>query len=333
MVEDVLRLGATGEAVRDLQQRLHAAGHPVDDELGTFGSSTETAVRAFQEARGLQVDGRGGVETWAALVESGFSLGDRLLYHSTPNLRGDDVAQLQRRLNALGFDAGREDGILGPDTGEALREFQRNTGLAVDGIAGPATVAALGRVGSLADGSVAAVRERERLRDPGQLAGTRIYLAVAPGFEQIGSVVTRGFTGLGAQVIADTSGQSDSLLAGRANRWSADLFLALRAGEHDACRCLYFASQGFRSEAGFRVARALHAALAPDADPEAGPEGGVCGRAQAALRETRMAAVIAELVAEHDAAAMAVLVARSAELGAAVVEGVRIGVETVSTET
>ena len=36
-------------------------------------------------------------------------------------LRGDDVAELQRRLNALGFDAGREDGILGPETEAALR--------------------------------------------------------------------------------------------------------------------------------------------------------------------------------------------------------------------
>lgn len=328
MADDVLRLGATGEAVRDLQQRLHAAGHPVDDELGTFGPSTEAAVRAFQEERGLHVDGVSGVETWAALVESGFSLGDRLLYHSTPNLRGDDVAELQRRLNALGFDAGREDGILGPDTGNALREFQRNAGLAVDGIAGPATVAELQRVGSLAGGSVAAVRERDRLRDPGRLAGTRIYLAVAPGFEQVGSVVTRGLTALGAQVIADTSGQSDSLLAARANRWGADLFLALRAGEHDAGRCLYFASKGFRSEAGYRVAGALHAHLAPGSDPEAG----VCGRAQAALRETRMAAVVCELVAVADAAAMAGVVARAAELGSAVVEGVRAGIETAAAD-
>ena len=36
-------------------------------------------------------------------------------------LRGDDVSELQRRLNALGFDAGREDGILGPETEAALR--------------------------------------------------------------------------------------------------------------------------------------------------------------------------------------------------------------------
>ena len=74
-------------------------------------------------------------------------------------LRGDDVAELQRRLNALGFDAGREDGILGPETEARAVEFQRNAGLAPDGICGPATLAALDHVGSLAEGSVASVRE------------------------------------------------------------------------------------------------------------------------------------------------------------------------------
>ncbi len=96
----------------------------------------------------LRVDGICGPETWAALVESGFRLGDRLLYLRRPMLRGDDVIELQRRLNVLGFDAGREDGIFGPATGRALTEFQRNVGLAADGIFGPDTAHELGRIGS-----------------------------------------------------------------------------------------------------------------------------------------------------------------------------------------
>ena len=64
-----------------------------------------------------------------------------------PMLRGDDVAELQRRLNGLGFDAGREDGILGDDTTRALLEFQRNMNLPTDGMCGPATLAVLDRVG------------------------------------------------------------------------------------------------------------------------------------------------------------------------------------------
>ena len=52
---------------------------------------------------------------------------------------GDDVARLQKRLTAAGFDPGAADGIFGPKTDAALRAFQEANGLAVDGIAGPAT--------------------------------------------------------------------------------------------------------------------------------------------------------------------------------------------------
>src|SRR5581483_4838842 len=156
----LIRHGSRGEDVRDLQQRLVAIGYSLaGDDAGTFGDATERAVQDFQTRRGLRVDGIVGRETWSALVESGFALGDRLLYFRRPMLRGDDVAELQRRLNALGFDAGRDDGILGRNTADALTEFQRNAGLPADGICGDTTIAALTRVGTLADGEVSAVRE------------------------------------------------------------------------------------------------------------------------------------------------------------------------------
>ena len=252
-----------GEAVRDLQQRLAAAGHlPIGDEAGEFGAATETAVREFQEARGIRVDGICGPETWAALVESGFALGDRMLYESTPNLRGDDVADLQHQLNVLGFDAGREDGILGHQSATAFREFQRNSGLAVDGILGPETLDALGRVGSSpAQGSVASVRERELLRHPRRLEDHRVYVAVAPDFQTLGDVVGRTLSAAGAQTITDLSGEDDSTIAARANQYGADLFLGVRAGDRAGCRCHYFASGNFRSEAGFRIAHAVQVEL------------------------------------------------------------------------
>ena len=52
---------------------------------------------------------------------------------------GDEVANLQKRLAAAGFDPGAADGIFGPQTEAALKGFQKANGLAVDGIAGPAT--------------------------------------------------------------------------------------------------------------------------------------------------------------------------------------------------
>src|SRR5437764_8816250 len=164
MTTAALQRGETGEAVRDLQRRLAALGlDSASDEPGEFGPGTEAAVRAFQQQRGLVVDGLCGPQTWAALVESGFTLGDRTLYFRQPMLRGDDVTELQRRLNSLGFDARRIDGIFGADTHRALVDFQRSAGLVADGVCGADTITALARVVPLADGSVAGARDRDEL--------------------------------------------------------------------------------------------------------------------------------------------------------------------------
>jgi len=323
---EILRRASTGKAVRDLQQRLAAAGFvPVGDDAGIFGPATEQAVHGFQEARGIRVDGICGPETWAALVASGFALGDRLLYERSPNLRGDDVAELQHRLNGLGFDAGREDGILGRQSAVALREFQRNTGLSVDGILGPETLRALARVRSTTPGSVAAVREREALREPRRLQDHRVFVAVSPEFQTLGDVIGRALSGIGAQTITDFSGEDDSTIAARANQYEADLFVALRAGDRSGCRCHYFATGQFRSEAGFRVARAIQVELETVLGPTDGD--GPCGRTFAILRETRMAAVVCEPVGEQDVEAMGALVAAVADVGAAITRGIRRGIE------
>jgi N-acetylmuramoyl-L-alanine amidase len=179
----IIRAGDGGDDVRDLQQRLLALQSSIEaDELdGRFGPSTEIAVRAFQAERRLPVDGLVGPDTWSQLVEAGYELGDRALYLRYPFLRGDDVRALQRRLNALGFDAGREDGILGRETDGAIRDFQRNVGQVADGIVGPDTVAALGRLRpDITATSRAVVREAEELRVPrGTIVGA--VIAIDPG--------------------------------------------------------------------------------------------------------------------------------------------------------
>ena len=109
-----LSLGSIGPAVRDLTARLRGAGFDPGTDTVTFGEATEAALQRFQASRGLEPAGVCDRDTWLALVEAGYSVGDRLLYLTSPMLRGDDVAELQLRLGALGFDAGRVDGIFGP---------------------------------------------------------------------------------------------------------------------------------------------------------------------------------------------------------------------------
>lgn len=59
------------------------------------------------------------------------------------------MGQLQAKLNARGIDSGPQDGIFGPRTEQAVRQFQRANGLSVDGIVGPETRGALaGRQGA-----------------------------------------------------------------------------------------------------------------------------------------------------------------------------------------
>jgi flagellum-specific peptidoglycan hydrolase FlgJ len=57
--------------------------------------------------------------------------------------RGRDVSHLQEALRSAGFNPGKTDGIFGPKTQAALRNFQTARGIQVDGIAGPETFGAL----------------------------------------------------------------------------------------------------------------------------------------------------------------------------------------------
>jgi len=147
-----------------------------------YDEAVEAAVKAFQERFGITVDGIVGPETFTRLEEARWRLGDRVLsYHPGRPVSGEDVAELQRRMDRMGFDIGREDGLFGPLTDTSVREFQLNVGVPVDGAAGPVTLRALARLHrTVGKESSHAARERyalDQLRTG--VAGKRV--AIDPG--------------------------------------------------------------------------------------------------------------------------------------------------------
>jgi N-acetylmuramoyl-L-alanine amidase len=307
--------------VRDVQHRLLALGFEIGgDDPGSYGDGTVRAVRSFQERRGLPADGVCGDDTWAALVEAGYRLGDRPLYLSAPMQRGDDVAELQRRLGVLGFDAGRIDGILGPHTDRALQDFQRNAGLVTDAICGPATLAALARLGSFDDSphSVAAVWERERhRRRPQTLEGRAIAIGETGGLDAVARAVAAAVTAGGGHAVL-LQHPDGSQQAAQANVLEVDAYLglSLRDGsDAGACTSSFYRSpSGWESPEGRRLA-----GLVQDAAVRVlgATDAGVQGMAVPVLRETRMPAVVTEL------GAAGVVVERSAELAAGLTAALR----------
>ncbi|WP_026316542.1 N-acetylmuramoyl-L-alanine amidase [Actinokineospora enzanensis] len=177
----VLRRGDGGPAVAEVRSTLAALGllPPVNGILDQFDQAMEHAVRAFQQQRGLITDGLVGPATYRALRDATYQLGGRpLAYLVSAPITGDDVVTLQERLLELGYDAGRPNGVFGAQTEAALRNFQRDYGLTVDGICGPETIRALRQLSPRARGGrPVLLREQERVRRSGpRLTGKRIVI-------------------------------------------------------------------------------------------------------------------------------------------------------------
>ena len=277
----LLRRGDDGPAVAEIRASLASLGYlnyPATPQTGVwnapeavFDETIETAVRAFQQARGLLVDGIVGPATYRALKEASYHLGARFLFYqlSSP-LYGDDVVALQRRLQELGYYVGRVDGYFGLHTHESLISFQKEFGLAPDGICGPETLRSVDLLGrSITGGNPHHMTEEEQVRSAGpHLTGKRIVIDPGLGGTATGAIVSgpEGQT-TEAAILWDLANRLEGRMAATgmetflsrpkyanptdgeraelSNSFAADLMISLRCGHNDTplatgVACFYY---------------------------------------------------------------------------------------------
>jgi len=233
---DLLRHGDRSSAVVEIRAALAALGllENPDENLTTgrqvaanlFDAELDHAVRAFQQRRGLIVDGIVGEATYRAIKEASYRLGARTLLHQFgAPMYGDDVATLQARLQDLGFYTALVDGYFGLQTHNALMSYQREYGMSADGICGPETLRSLYFLGSrVTGGSLHAIREEELVRRSGpRLSGKRIIIDPGRGDDDHG-LITNGPGGPISE--ADILWDLASRLEGRMTAIGMETFLS-----------------------------------------------------------------------------------------------------------
>ncbi|MEX5635487.1 N-acetylmuramoyl-L-alanine amidase [Parafrankia sp. FMc2] len=319
-----------------------AGSAETSDTAELFDRELDNAVRAFQQSRGLSVDGIIGPDTFRAIEEARRRLGDRLLYYSvTHPFVGDDVAALQERLSNMGFDVGRADGIFGARTDAAVRDFQRNRGLDPDGLCGPRTLRELKRLErTVTGGRPDVLRESVRLlaRGPSLLG---MIVAIDPGHGGDDPGVTNGplcerdlmadlasrlearllASGLEAHLVhGPHESPAEAERAARANEIGADLLVSLHvdasgSSQAQGVSTYYYGHARGSSAVGERFALLVQREIISRTDMvdcRAHP------KTWELLRRTRMPAVqidLGYLTNAHDVAALA-----STEFRAAVAE-------------
>ena len=152
-----LEYGDSGDEVLKLQQALKKLGYQVGSLDGKYGAYTENAVRKFQKANGLKVDGIAGEKTQAAIYAAARNAAATATPRPTAapapgsvfggnyatiaeGDSGERVKLLQNCLISLGYSVGKVDGKFGQGTLSAVIRFQSAQGLKADGKAGAQTL-------------------------------------------------------------------------------------------------------------------------------------------------------------------------------------------------
>jgi N-acetylmuramoyl-L-alanine amidase len=155
-------------------------------------------------------------------------------------MHGDDIAALQSRLTEMGFDCGRVDGIYGPRTELAVKDFQKSVGATVDGKCGPATIIALIRLTKIVSGGVSStLRQNAMQQSRGPALANKVIVLNPDGADQLVydvAVRTEGrLLALGASVFLTrgaTNNPSELERIGFSNKSSADLMISLNVDSY-----------------------------------------------------------------------------------------------------
>ncbi|WP_026196399.1 N-acetylmuramoyl-L-alanine amidase [Corynebacterium lubricantis] len=202
----VLRVGDSSPRVAEVRSTLASLGMlpGFEGDIGEwdqrqyshdeqyFDADLSETLRAFQQSRGVVASGSIDDVTLRELREASYTLGERVLsYQPNQEFIGDDVGQLQKQLQELGFYTDKLDGHFGPNTHEALSNYQLNYGLQDDGVCRPATLRSLSLLGRrITGGSAQRIHELETVRRAGpMLAGKRVVIDPALGGAEKGMTV------------------------------------------------------------------------------------------------------------------------------------------------
>lgn len=218
------------------------------------------------------------------------------MFLRSPNVRGDDVAELQSLLNRMGFDCGRVDGIFGPLLARAISDFQTNLGLEPSGICTPEFVTVIRRMASQSGEGpgVAVVRESIDLSDSDARDSARIVIGSFTGMVALAHAITvraKQTHPLTSTVESDALSQAQA-----ANRFDADVYVGCEMSTDDGCTIFYYEVPTFVSVGGRNLARRIAAAISSRVPELAVRTQGV---RHPVLRETRMTAVLCSMGPHH----------------------------------
>lgn len=256
-----------------------------------YCARTAEVIAEFQKLRGLPTTGTCDHITWTTLVESSWVLGSRLLYLTSPHMRGDDVQAMQAVLAKLGFDCGRADGIFGSNTLRALTEFQQNYGITADGICGVNSIRALERTSSQSGNGpgIVTVREYETLlTSSDSTERPRIVIGCFDNSTRLTRLLVRELRSRGDDVMTIENADPHAH-ARTANSFSADLYVGVSNASTNATQFAYYETESFVS-AGGRMAAELCAEFVRSS--QSNHDVVACGMQLPVLRETRMPAVM-----------------------------------------